>query len=83
MKQGATHVCVQVAAVHAMGDVWAMGGEPVAALALVTLPLASEGVMEEDLVQVLAGAAKVSWWGGEGGVQKGGQRVLVGLWLAR
>ena len=46
----------RVAAVHALGDLWAMGAEPQSAMALVTLPLAGEQMMEEDLVQLLSGA---------------------------
>jgi len=49
----------QIAAVHALGDVWAMGGQPVSALALATVPLAAETIVEDDLVQAMAGALKV------------------------
>lgn len=46
----------EVAAVHALGDVWAMGARPHSALALAVVPAAAERLMEEDLFQMLAGA---------------------------
>jgi len=47
----------RIAAVHALGDLWAMGATPQSAMAIVTLAHATEAKMEEDLVQLLAGAA--------------------------
>jgi selenide,water dikinase len=49
----------EVAAVHALGDVWAMGARPHSALALAVVPAAAERLMEEDLFQMLAGARRV------------------------
>jgi selenide,water dikinase len=49
----------EIAAVHALGDVWAMGGQPHSALALAVVPAAAERLMEEDLFQLLAGARAV------------------------
>jgi selenide, water dikinase len=46
----------EIAAVHALGDVWAMGARPHSALALAVVPAAAERLMEEDLFQMLAGA---------------------------
>lgn len=46
----------EIAAVHAMSDIFAMGGVPAHALANIVLPYAAPRQMEEDLVQVLAGA---------------------------
>jgi selenide,water dikinase len=49
----------EIAAVHALGDVWAMGGWPHSALALAVVPAAAERIMEEDLFQLLSGARAV------------------------
>jgi selenide,water dikinase len=49
----------EVAAVHALGDVWAMGARPHSALAVAVVPAAAERLMEEDLFQMLSGARKV------------------------
>lgn len=53
------YVFGQVAAVHALGDVWAMGARPHSALALAIVPTAAERLMEEDLFQMLAGARTI------------------------
>jgi selenide,water dikinase len=49
----------RIAAVHALGDLAAMGAEPRAALALVALPHAAASVLAEDLFQLLHGARSV------------------------
>jgi selenide,water dikinase len=49
----------EVAAVHALGDVWAMGARPHSALALAVVPAAAERLMEEDLFQMLSGARRI------------------------
>lgn len=46
----------RIAAVHAMGDLHAMGAEPVAALALAGLLVGPAEQAEDDLVQMLSGA---------------------------
>ena len=49
----------QITANHCLGDVYAMGAEPRTALAIVTLPLATEAKMEGLLEDLLAGAVDV------------------------
>lgn len=46
----------RIAALHALNDVLAMGGEPTRALAIATVPHAAPDIVEGDLFQVLAGA---------------------------
>lgn len=48
----------EIAAIHALSDIFAMGGAPTHALANIVLPLNAPAVMQEDLVQVLAGATR-------------------------
>jgi selenide,water dikinase len=56
---GDPHLFGEIAAVHALGDVWAMRARPHSALALAVVPAAAERLMEEDLFQMLAGARRV------------------------
>jgi selenide,water dikinase len=49
----------QISANHALGDCYAMGGQPSNALAMAVVPLAVEGKMEEELYQMMAGASQV------------------------
>jgi selenide,water dikinase len=48
----------QIAALHAMSDLHAMNATPLSALAIVTLPYASPGVLESQLFELLSGAVK-------------------------
>jgi len=49
----------RITAHHSLNDVLAMGGTPVSALALATVPLMAEPMMEDDLFQMLSGAVDV------------------------
>ncbi len=49
----------RITAHHSLNDVYAMGATPTSALAIATVPLMAEAMMEEDLYQLLRGAVDV------------------------
>jgi selenide,water dikinase len=49
----------QIAATHALGDIYAMGGTPETALAIATLPPARPTIVEHDLLHMLSGGLSV------------------------
>lgn len=49
----------KIAAEHALSDLFAMNADPNSALAIVTLPYASEAIVERDLFQLMSGAVGV------------------------
>ena len=49
----------QIAATHALGDIYAMGGAPESALAIATLPAARPPIVEHDLFHMLRGGLDV------------------------
>ena len=69
----------RIAAHHSLNDIFAMGASPVAALALVTVPLMAESLMEEDLFQMLSGVTDVL---GEHGVALAGGHSAEGAELS-
>ncbi|MGY6410033.1 MAG: selenide, water dikinase SelD [Alkalilacustris sp.] len=64
----------RIAAVHALGDVWAMGAAPQVALAQVTLPRMSDTLAERTLAEIMAAAADV--FGPEGAAIAGGHTAM-------
>src|SRR5947209_10366191 len=49
----------RIAANHALGDIYAMGGAPEAALAIASLPAARPALVEHDLFHILRGGVEV------------------------
>ena len=49
----------RLAAIHALGDVWAMGAAPQAVLAQITLPRTGDRVQADMLAEILASATEV------------------------
>ena len=49
----------RISAHHALNDLYAMGSQPTIAVALVTIPLMSDNLMEDELFQVMSGALSV------------------------
>lgn len=49
----------RIATHHSLNDILAMGAKPVAAMALVTVPLMADGMMEEELYQIMRGIVDV------------------------
>lgn len=68
------HVMARIAAVHALGDVWAMGATPQVALASVILPRLATGLQESWLAEIMAAAGAV--FAAEGAQIVGGHSSL-------
>ncbi|HEY8871521.1 MAG TPA: selenide, water dikinase SelD, partial [Stellaceae bacterium] len=49
----------RIAATHALGDIYAMGGVPETALAIATLPPSRPAIVEDDLFHMLKGGTEV------------------------
>ena len=64
----------RIAAVHALGDVWAMGAAPQVALAQVTLPRMSDALAARTLAEIMEAAADI--FGPEGASIAGGHTAM-------
>ncbi len=73
------YVFGEIAANHALNDIYAMGGTPSHALAVAVIPHARPRLVEEDLFQLLAGARAVF---SEAGVELAGGHSSEGTELA-
>ena len=72
----------RIAAIHALGDIWAMGAAPQSALAQVVLPVMSERLLEATLKEIMHGATSAfSPEGAEiiGGHTSLGAELLIGF----
>jgi len=50
----------KITAVHSLGDIWAMGGQPNAVMAHIIIPEASKWVQESWLNQIMLASNEVS-----------------------
>ena len=72
----------RIAAVHALGDVWAMGARPQAALVSLILPRLSEDLQGRTLAEIMAGLGEVLTEAGAaiaGGHTTQGAELTIGL----
>ncbi len=75
----------RIATVHALGDIWAMGAAPQAALLSVTLPRMSEALQARSMAEILAAMAEVLQGEGAeivGGHSAMGAELSIGLSLS-
>jgi selenide,water dikinase len=74
----------RLTAIHALGDIWAMGATPQSALAQVTLPRLSETLQARMLAEILDGASAVLRAAGAdlvGGHTTQGDELVIGFSL--
>jgi len=72
----------RISAVHALGDIWAMGAQPQAALSQITLPRLSPDLQSRMLAEILDEAAKVFAEAGAdivGGHTSTGSELTIGF----
>jgi selenide, water dikinase len=76
------YLMAKITAIHALGDIWAMGAAPQAALAQITLPPLGPKLQAETLRQIMAGAAEVITGAGAdlvGGHTSQGAELTIGF----
>ncbi|KAB2542292.1 selenophosphate synthase [Salipiger aestuarii] len=74
----------RITAVHALGDIWAMGAQPQAATASITLPRMSEALAERSLSEILIAAGEILRGAGAeivGGHSSMGDELTIGFTL--
>ncbi len=72
----------RLTAIHALGDIWAMGASPQAALAQITLPRLSNRLQERMLAEIMQAAAQVFTEAGAdvvGGHSSLGEELTIGF----
>ncbi|MBR9842196.1 MAG: selenide, water dikinase SelD [Rhodobacteraceae bacterium] len=69
-----TGLFARVAALHALGDIWAMGAQPQAALVSITLPRMSEALQRRSMAEIMRAAQEV--FGPEGAEIVGGHSTM-------
>ncbi len=72
----------RIAAVHALGDIWAMGAEPQAAVASIILPRQSPRLAERALAEIMQAARETLRAAGAdivGGHSTQGQELVIGF----
>ncbi|MFZ1468617.1 MAG: selenide, water dikinase SelD [Paracoccaceae bacterium] len=72
----------RLTAIHALGDIWAMGAAPQAALAQITLPRLSDRLQERTLAEIMQAAASVFTEAGAdivGGHSATGAELTIGF----
>jgi len=72
----------RLTAIHALGDIWAMGANPQAALAQITLPRLSETLQSRTLTEIMQAAAAVFTEAGAdivGGHSATGDELIIGF----
>ncbi|MFC4734601.1 selenide, water dikinase SelD [Salipiger abyssi] len=75
-------VMARIAAVHALGDIWAMGAAPQAATVSLTLPRMSEALAERTLTEILTASSAIFRGAGAeivGGHSSMGDELTIGF----
>jgi selenide, water dikinase len=77
-----TRLMARITAVHAMGDIWAMGATPQAGLAQITLPRMSPAMQADALREIMTAAAEIFTLAGAdivGGHTSVGAELTIGF----